>query len=276
MTDMNERIDRDRLSVVTGALLLALALARLLDVAARPYQVVVFGSPLGFNLSEATILLLLTGGMAVTGVESLLRAHSLVAQGHQRRTVVFWIVPALLSVALGAGLSRIADVGLWTLGLLAAALLIPLALVAEFAAVSPDLRRETWLQWAYTVLIHLVALILFTVLYDARLRGLLGAPLLFAGSSLLASRLFWALTGRTRQAAVYGAIVGLPLGQLLLVVNYWPLSGLQGGLVLLLGFYMLVGLLQQHLTGGQLERRLVLEYACVSLLALLAILLAVP
>ncbi|HZD09938.1 MAG TPA: hypothetical protein VE553_01250, partial [Candidatus Binatia bacterium] len=60
---MDERIDRDRLSVVTGAVLLALATARLLDVPARPYQLTVFGSPLGFNLSETTILLLVTGGM---------------------------------------------------------------------------------------------------------------------------------------------------------------------------------------------------------------------
>lgn len=272
---MTERIDRDRLSVVTGALLLALAMARLLDVPGRPFQVTAFGSPLGFNLSETTILMLIIGGMAATGMESLLRVHPLVTQGEIRHTVVFWMVPALLSVALAAWLSRITDAGLWTLGLLAAALLLPLAMVAEYAAVSPELRRDTLLQWAYSVLIHLVALVLFAVLYGARLRGLLGAPLLFVGVTLLASRLFWAQIGRTRDAVLYGAVASLPVSQMLLVMNYWPLSTLQGGLVLLVCFYLMTGLLQQILSNGALERRFILEYASVALLALLVILVAV-
>ena len=266
--------------MVTGALLLALAVARLLEVPARPFQISVLGSPLGFNLSETTILVLIIAGMAATGVESLVRAHPLarapVANGGVQRTVVFWIVPALLTMALAAWLSRISNVGLWTLGLLAAAVLIPLALLAEYAAVSPEQRRDTWLQWVYSVLIHLVGLILFSVLYDARLRGLVEAPLLFIAATLLASRLFWALTDRTRRAILYGAVAGLPVGQLALVLNYWPLSGLQGGLVLLLAFYVMVGLLQHNLTSGGLEKRMVLEYGGVALLGMLALLVAVP
>lgn len=273
---MNERIDRDRLSVVTGALLLTMALGRLLEVPARHFEATVLGSPLGFDLSETTVLLLIIGGMAATGVESLLRAHPLLRQDQARRTVVFWIVPALLSVALASWLNRLEDVGLWTLGMLAAALLVPLALVAEYAAVSPELRRDTWLQWVYSVMIHLVALILFAALYDARLRGLLAAPLLFVGAALLAARLYWSMTGSTREAILYGAVTGLPLGQLLLVVNYWPLSALQGGLVLLLGFYVLVGLLQLHLRSDRLERRYVLEYLGVAMAAVVVILLVVP
>lgn len=273
---MEERIDRDRLSVVTGALLLALALARLLEVPARHFEVPVLGSPLGFDLSETTVLLLIIGGMAATGVESLLQVHPQVKQGQVQRTAVFWIVPALLSMALASWLNRLEDVGLWTLGMFAAALLIPLALVAEYSAVSPRLRRDTWLQWAYNVLIHLVALILFAVLYDARLRGLLGAPLLFAGATLLASRLYWALTGGTRKALAYGAVTALPATQLLLVVNYWPLSALQGGLVLLLAFYVLVGLMQQYLEHEHLDRRYAMEYVGVALGATVLILLFVP
>lgn len=269
-------MDRDRLSVVTGGLLLALALARLLDVPPRSFQVTVFGSPLGLNLSETTILLLIIGGMAASGIESLVRAHPLVRRKGGQRTVVYWIVPALLSVALASWLSRITDVGLWILGLIVAAVLIPLALMAEYAAVSPQLRRDTWLQWAYGVLIHLVGLILFSALYDARLRGLLGAPFLFFGATLLAARLFWTQTNQARRAVLYGAVAGLLLSQLLLVLNYWPLSSLQGGLALLLAFYLLAALLGRILTLGRLERRFVLEYGGVTLLALLAILLAVP
>lgn len=269
-------IDRDRLSVVTGAMMLALAVARLVEAPARPFQVSVLGSPLGFNLSGTTILLLIIGGMAATGMESLLQVHPLVQDGTIRRTVVFWIVPALLAVALAAWLSRLHDAGLWTMGMIVSAALMPLAFSAEYAAVSPHLRRDTWLQWIYSVLIHLVGLILFSAIYDARLRGLVGGPLLFVAAMLLAARLFWALTDGARKAALYGAVVGLILGQLLLVLNYWPLSGLQGGLLLLLGFYLLAGLLQHYLTFGRLEQRFVLEYGGVAIVALLLILVAAP
>lgn len=271
---MVEGIDRDRLSVVTGGLLLALALARLLDVPGRPLQVNVLGSALGFDLSETTVLFVAIAGMAATGVEALLRAHPRVSQ--EDRTAVFWIVPALLSLALASWLNRIPDVGFWTLGLFAAALLIPLAMVAEYAAVTPALRRDSWLQWSYSVLVHLVALILFAVIYDARWRGLVGAPLLFISALLLASRLFWTLTRQARQAVLYGVVCALPVSQLLLVVNYWPLSGLQGGLALLLGFYVMVGLLQHYLRAGRLERQVVVEYVAVALVGIIATLLLIP
>jgi hypothetical protein len=272
---VDERIDRDRLSVVTGALLLALTLARLLDVPDRTFNIDVLGSPLGVSLSETTILMLVIAGLAATGVESLVRAHPLIRQGALQRTVVFWIVPALLSMALASWLSRIPDVALWTLGMLAAALLVPFALVAEYTAVSPGLRRDTWLQWSYNVLIHVVALILLFALYDVRLRGLLGAPLLFITITLLASRLYWSLTGSTRKAVTYGAVTGLPLAQLLLIINYWPLSGFQGGLVLLLAFYVVVGLMQRYLKEERLERQYILEHLVVALTALVVILLVV-
>lgn len=273
---MNERVDRDRIGFVTGALLLALALARLLDVPSRPFELTVFGSPLGVGLSGTTILLLIIAGMAVSGVEGLVRAHPLMIQASRERSVVYWIAPAVLAVALASWLNRLEEVELWLLGMVAAALLIPLALVAEYAAVSPHLRRDTWLQWAYRVLLHLVALILFSAIFDARLRGLLGAPLLFLGATLLASRLFWAQARNLRQIGIHGALAGLLLSQLLLVLNYWPVSNLQGGLVLLLAFYLLVALLEQVLATDRLERKFALEYGGVALLGLLVIFFAVP
>lgn len=273
---MDERVDRDRIGVVTGGLLLALALARVLDVPTRPYEFTVFGSPLGFDLSETTILFLIIGGMAASGVEGLVRAHPLMKQAPRERTVVYWIAPAVLAVALASWLNGLEEMGLWILGIAAAALLIPLALVAEYTAVSPHLRRDTWLQWAYRVLLHLVALILFSAIFDARLRGLVGAPLLFVGATLLAARLFWAQARGLRQIIVYGAVAGLLLSQLLLVLNYWPLSTLQGGLVLLLAFYLLVALLEQALASERIERQVVLEYGGVALLALVIILIAAP
>lgn len=268
-------IDRDRLGFITGGLLLALALIRLLQAPARLYQITVLGSPLGLSLSETTVMLLIVAGMAATGMEVLVQAHPLARQGQLQRTIVFWITPSLLALALATWLSRIDDLGLWALALLASALLMPLAMVLEYASVSPQQRRQPWLQWSYSVLVHLAGLVLFAAIYEARLRGLVGGPLTFVAAALLATRLLWTLTDGARRALRYGAVAGLSLAQLIWVFNYWPLSGLQGGLVLMLAFYVIVGLLQQSLS-GHLDRRVVLEYGGVGLMAMAAILWLVP
>ena len=269
---MDEPFDRDRFGVVSGALLLAMALARLLDVSGRPLEVMALGSPLGITLSETTLMLLIIAGLAVTGVESLVRTHPRARRGELDRSLMFWIVPALLCVGLVAWLNGVEDLGLWTLGLLVATFLVPLALLAEYMAVSPDVRRSGWLIWGQMLLVHLVALLLFTTIYGARLRGLLAGPAVLLATTLLAARLFWIVCSNVRLAFLYGAVAGLVLGQLVWVLNYWRLSSQRGGLLLLLFFYVVVGLLQQFLH-GRFGRRVVLEYGGIALLVLAAIFL---
>jgi hypothetical protein len=124
------------------------------------------------------------------------------------------------------------------------------------------------------VLVYLTALMGFVVVYGANLRGLLAGPLVFAGAGLLAARLLWPLVGDARRALLYGAVVGIAPGEMVWVLNYWPLSALQGGLVLLILFYVVLGLLQQWLL-GTFNRRVVLEYSGVALLALALVMLVV-
>lgn len=61
-------------------------------------------------------------------------------------------------------------------------------------------------------------------------------------------------------------------GQLVWILNYWHLSGLRGGLLLLLFFYLLTGIL---LT-GRFNRQLIIEYGSITLIALLGIFLLAP
>ena len=271
-------IDRDRLGLVSGALMVALALVRLLDGPGRPLQLSVLGSPLGINLSATTLMLLIGVGLAITGVESLLRHHSLAPQRELERSVVFWILPALWTLALGGWLSRIDELGLWAVVLAGAAVLIPLVLLVEYVAASPPQTVGAGLlPWGQMILAHLAALLLFFLIYDAGLRSLLAGPAVMLLGTLLAARLFWDLTGRAIAPAFrYGVLVGLVLGLLTWFLDVvWPLSALRGALLLLLAFYVLVGLIQQYLT-GRFGREVLLEYGAVSLVALLLVLFVVP
>ncbi|MGD8858139.1 MAG: hypothetical protein PVG33_17515, partial [Chloroflexota bacterium] len=242
-------LDRDRLSVLTGALVLGLALGRFLETPVRPLAVNVLGSPLGINLSATTVLVLITLGLGVTAVESLVRSHPLARAGRLERSVMYWITPALLVLGLAGWLLAFEDVGVWTAGVLACAILIPPALAVEYANVDPDSRARPVVRWGERALIYVVAFLLFSRIYDLRVRALLSSPAVFSLSALLAARYLWFEAGSARLAMLYGATAGLLLGLLNWAVNYWRLSAMQGGLLLLLVFYVLVGLIQGNLAG---------------------------
>ena len=74
--------------------------------------------------------------------------------------------------------------------------------------------------------------------------------------------------GRT---ALYAAIAGLCTGEIIWAMNYWRVSGITGGLILLLGFYVFTGLANQQLQ-GRLTRRVLFEYAIVALVGLVVLL----
>ncbi|MCA9979163.1 MAG: hypothetical protein KC413_25550, partial [Anaerolineales bacterium] len=182
--------------------------------------------------------------------------------------------------ALVAWLDRMQSGGGWTAVLLGCIVLLPLALLVEYGEIDSAVQEINWRPWMQVALINLTAVILFTVIYDARLRSLVSATAVLLVAALLAARLFWPLTPDLRQTFTYAAIVGLALGQMTWVFNYWRLSGLQGGFLQLLLFYGLTGLLQQYLA-GQFEderngRRILLEYGGVILMGLLLVGTAVP
>jgi hypothetical protein len=110
-------LDRDRLSVLSGALVLGLALGRFLEAPSRSLALDVLGSPLGINLSATTVMLLLSLGLGATAVESLVRSHPLARQGELLRSVIHWLMPALLVLGLAGWLLDFEAVGVWTAGI---------------------------------------------------------------------------------------------------------------------------------------------------------------
>lgn len=265
-------LDRDRLSVLSGALVLGLALGRFLETPVRPVAVNVLGSPLGINLSANTVLLWITVGLGATAVESLVRSHPLARQGQLGRSVMHWITPALLALGLAAWLLAFENVGVWTAGVLVCAILVPPALAVEYANVDPESRARPVVRWGERALIYVVAFLLFSRIYDLHVRALLSSPAVFGLATLLAARYLWFEAGSARQAFVYGGTAGLLLGLFTWAVNYWRLTAMQGGLLLLLGFYALVGLIQGNLA-GRFGRPLLLEYGIVLLVGLLIVVL---
>jgi hypothetical protein len=265
-------LDRDRLSVLSGALVLGLALGRFLETPARMLDVNALGSPLGINVSATTVLLLITAGLGVTAVESLVRSHPLARQGHLARTAMYWIMPGLLVVGLAGWLLAFEEVGLWTAAMLVSAILAPIALAVEYANVNPENRERSSVRWGERALIYLVAFLLYSRIYDVHARALLSSTAVFVVTTLLAARYLWFDSQSRGQEFIYGATAGLLMALLNWALNFWALSAMQGGLLMLVAFYALVGLMQQSLSGN-FGRQVIVEYGIVLLVGLLIVVL---
>jgi hypothetical protein len=191
-----------------------------------------------------------------------------------------WILPALLVWAAGFAIvfwqpdDFLLGRGLPLLG----AILVGLAVFAQdreiaHAAASPEpagLPRQL-----LSLLTYLAALGLFTLIYQIKERSVISA----ISTALVAGLLSVALlrgAGATRsRTMLYAVLIGLALGEVTWALNYWVVKELVGGAVLLLLYYVLVGLIEIVLR-AELNRRLLAEYIGVGVVGFLFILSTAP
>jgi hypothetical protein len=143
-------------------------------------------------------------------------------------------------------------------------------MVAEYRSVLGGSRAEPLAHLTLQAFSYGVALLLFAKLYDAGLRGVLlgGGAVLLSGS--LALVLLQESGAALRRVWLYATVVGLSMGELILALNYYRLDVRVAAALLLLVFYILTGLAQQHLW-KRLVRRVLYEYAAIAVLGLAAL-----
>lgn len=256
--------DRDRLSVVTAVILLAYALARVVQLPSRTLSATLFGSSLGIELNGSVIILLIVAALISTGSDTLIRSHPR-ARGGAVRTATHWIVPGCTALGLGL-LLDLAPVGpVWWLGLGVSALFLVVVLVAEFTVVDHDDLSYGLAAAGLVALSYIVALALFGWMRYTGTRAALSATGAGALAALLSLRLLMLSGASARRSSIYAAVVGLVCGQAMWALNYWRTTPIGAGLMLLVVFYVVQGVAQQHLTNG-ITRRTVIEYAIVGLI----------
>lgn len=260
------RIDQDRLSIVLGATALGLTLGQVVQLPARHLGLDVLGSPLGIQVSAEVLMLALVVGVVATGVHGLVRLHPSCPDGTPRHTAVHWILPGLTVLSTGIFLSTIDDLMLWALAMLGGVILLGVVISAEFASLDPAVDGQSSDRLSLTVIIYLLAAAFYVLILGTRARTLLTAPEVFVVSALLALRLFWQPAEQSGSSALYGAIVGLVLSQIVWSLNHWKLSPPSGAVILLLVFYTAAGIAKRSLM-GKLSSRGLLEHAAVGLVA---------
>jgi len=258
---------RDRASVVATLVVLGLILAAFLELPPWSHDLTVLGSPLRINISQTALMAALLVGITCAGTDAIVRSHPTAQRIEARFSFVTWTLPAL-TVLLATILLPQAPTRLYQLGgYILTGLILILVISAEYYTVDPASPRYLAARLSLNGWAYFLAIVLFTLIYSAKARSLVSATGVSLVSMLLALEFLRSAGRGFGRTALYAAIAGLSTGEIIWAMNYWRISGITGGLILLLGFYVATGLANQQLQ-GRLTRRLLIEYAVVAMLGL--------
>jgi len=259
---------RDRISVASWVVVFGLAISLLVQIPTTQITFRALGSPITLSLSAGTLMALLVAIAAAAGTESVVRLHVRFARHLSSATWAYWALPAAIASITVVLLPQVPTRLLQVIVILIAGSLLAAALYSLYATVEPGQPGFRRARFVLDALSYGSALLLFLFVYETRTRSLLSGTLVAMTATLLAIEILRTSTYKTSLVLVYGAIVGLLLGQITWALNYWPLlPGLTGGLLLLLSFYLAVGIAQQSLQ-ERLTRRVLIEFAIFGMLAL--------
>ncbi len=269
---------RGRVSVVAWAVVAATAVSlfvRLPGIFVIDFNA--FGSPISLQFSDSQVMAIFLALLAASGAESAIRVHP-----HFRRksagfwaTWSYWALPAALSILAVVLIPQLPTQITQAIGLLVQGGLVSVVMFALYATVdagAPGFRRG---RLVLNVLAYASALALFLLVYQTRTRSLLSGSLVALTATLLAVELLRSTTERRELVLSHALVVGMVLGESTWALNYWPLPGLTGGLLLLLIFYLIVSL-AQHGLQNHLTRRVLIEFAVFAVFALLLIAVVGP
>lgn len=268
---------RDRISVITWLFVFALGVSQLYSLPTTVITLRALGSPVSIALTKTLVAALALALYAAAGVASVIRVHPrFLGQGHRGWVWPFWALPMAIAIIAVYVLPLAPTRPMQVLVLLASGGLMILALFSLYTTVE---RGQTGFRRARLVLDALsygAALVLFLFVYQTRTRSLLSGTLVALTATLLAIELLRSTTDRPLNVLTYGAITGMILGQVTWALNYWwAMSNLTGGLLLLLIFYIMVGI-AQHGLQEHLNQRILLEFALFAIVALVLIAVVAP
>jgi hypothetical protein len=249
----DEMTSYDRVSVIVGVILVGIVLFLVIEIPPRVFQFSPLGTPLTLHVTGIWAVTMLLVGLSCAGTEAVLRTHPTVRRGTIRHTFPGWILPALVTLALAVVLPGSPDLLHWLIGLAIGGGLLAWLILMNYQAFGNDVRSIAIARAGLRLAAYPLALILFTLIYRTRLRSLVNG----LGQ---AQR----LEGRT---ALYAGVIGLLLGETTWALNYWRANALTVGVLLMLLFYVLTGIVRTY-TQGEIDRRTVIEFLIVAALGI--------
>jgi hypothetical protein len=228
----------DHLSVLAAMIVLAYTLARFTTLPGWQISSQLPGLYIELSINVNLVTAVLVAGMTAAGANWLMGSHP-AAQGKQ--SIVHAILPALTALVIGITLGGV-PVGLgWWLGLVSGAFILVLVLIAEYIAVDTEDIRFPFASAALSAVSFAIFLLFAGALRAGGVRLLYNVPaIVFAA---------WLVSLRVTNLRLHGEwtiyesmIVAFLIGQIAAAFNYWPLTPVAFGLVLLGPSYALISL----------------------------------
>jgi hypothetical protein len=269
----------DRIVSLVFVVLIGLALVFLLDSSPATLRLV-----LGGDLPEITLSWLLIASLVLitsVGADVLARSHPQLPERVLRQfpglridlIPAYWILPSL-SIVSSYAFFRLFSGALggtaFTLALITAGGLLTATLVAQHYSLDRYQANHVRAQMVLQIIGYVIAFGSYSAVYFTRYRTLYSATLIALSTMLLVYAL---LTIQQQPIRWWTALlIGLGSAELMWALNYWHTTFLLAGALLLTVLYVTVSLLTAY-GAGQLQRRLVLEYALLGggLFAVLAV-----
>lgn len=229
--------DANRISVLLAAVLLAYALAHLIETPPYVFQFMIFGIVFAIPLNLNIAATLMSTGLTAAGTDWLLRGHPHL---NGESTLQHWILPALTAFVMGVPLYNLAFGPVWLVSFALGGLLLLLVFLAEYIALDSSDVRHPAASAGLAALSYVMFLILVTTLAFSATRLVLVVLIVFPAAALVVLRTLHLRTGRWELAWSFG--IALVLTQLAAALHYWPLEPVQIGLALLGPLYALTEL----------------------------------
>lgn len=260
---------KERLALLLGLLVVGLGVSSHVPL---PSPVLAFRPPgavsiLSITLSPVRQVSLVVALLVCALVDGIMGDDGHLTGAGLARVVPFWILPALLTLAAFTLCEGLSAPLLQALGVAGSALALGLVVVAQLHTLDPE---DPWFwpaRLGLNAVAYGLALGAFFLAQALPSRSLLATPLVAAAGTLLALHLLqsgWSSPRRTWGSA---ALVGLLMAEVAWALSPGVASPLVASFLLLVVFYGLTGVLQQHYW-GRLERRVAVEFVAVAALAL--------
>lgn len=252
----------DRLSLLISFVLVGLTLSLVLDLPTRRIELSLLGSEANLTVSGTWLIALLLAALTAAGVDSIARTHPRVHLGETRYIFILWILPALfvITATILLSVTEVRVYGLIGVGVSGASLVA--IILGEYHTIDLEGRWYSAARLGVNLAVYIIALVLFATIYSWKIRSLYSSPAISIAGGLLALELFRGSESDFKRTWLYGAAVGLSMGELVWALNYWNLSGFTGGAFLLIFFYAFTGITQQYLW-GRFSRIVFVEFAMI-------------
>ncbi len=252
---MNEY--RSHLSVTTWIVLASLTIGVSLTLPERIYSISVFGSPVDFQLSSTFLAGLVALAATWAGLEAALRTHP--RKDLLQHSFRFWGLPTAIVLTGAVLLPTLNNQASWIITLVLTGAVLATSMAGEYHTIDPENMSYGNARLLLNGLAYAVAAIAFILIYLSRNRSLISATLIGLTAGLLAMDLLHNNQTPTRLTILYSLLIAFILAQFTVALNYWPFASARVALILLVGFYLLVGLAQQAMR-GKIGRRRTFEY----------------